>query len=779
MSNCQITLKIKDFFPKIDSLVYNNYKCLISNGNNTSEIYLSNYKNELFNHLPKIINSDLFYKIKLIDCVNNSLIGGSELIVPYDIISQISLVNPIIYNDHLKLIIDQKTKRKIFGSLLPKKTIILSIIIEIKLITENINNNKKIKILKKNKSIEDIKYMNKFIKKENIRNNILDKFKSLNKFNNTNPRNNYLNYVNTYMIKKKKKNKYLSEEKNNLSLTNLNYDNKRKILINNILKNNKREGKSEKISKEKKPMKFATSFFDDNDFQTIKRIHKYNREKYLNIDKNYLINNNKKNNNNSKIMTLNNNKKIIIIDIIDNHNNNKKLILSDIKNDENKKKNIIEKRIHRKKNIKNSIKSKSLKSMRIININKDLNIKNKNHRKFNLSHSSIILNGIKNNKFFLNEQNIYIKEKTPKNYQNRNNLFSKSLNYSSFNYGSMIKNNSFNTIENNYIIKINKSNKNFFKSNMTKLIKVNKKQSKNNLNILEIEDNEIELINFQLKSHSILLKQLLILYNKNKDLIKKNIIYKEKLLNLKKEKNLFDRKKISKDSKNFIYLTNSKLNSKLLFNLIGLKKLENNIYQKIFNQNYNIFNNNFMLKKKETQNNIFIQNDNISLLLKLIRNCIKNFGKISLIYGNDKIKNIELIKLFLKYGINEDEYYIKNIYSRINNNINIFDINEKKLKYLSTFNKSEIKIIKEEDGEDDDNDSDASIELFNKDKDINLIQSKKNNNIKKDKKIPSILKVKYNNRNKEQKKFKSDFFNLNRNHIIFNNIFINNINEKK
>ena len=46
MSNCQITLKIKDFFPKIDSLVYNNYKCLISNGNNTSEIYLSNYKNE-------------------------------------------------------------------------------------------------------------------------------------------------------------------------------------------------------------------------------------------------------------------------------------------------------------------------------------------------------------------------------------------------------------------------------------------------------------------------------------------------------------------------------------------------------------------------------------------------------------------------------------------------------------------------------------------------------------------------------------------------------------
>ena len=57
MSNCQITIKINDIFPKIDSLSYDDCKCLISIRNYTSEIYLSNYMNEFFNHQPKIISN--------------------------------------------------------------------------------------------------------------------------------------------------------------------------------------------------------------------------------------------------------------------------------------------------------------------------------------------------------------------------------------------------------------------------------------------------------------------------------------------------------------------------------------------------------------------------------------------------------------------------------------------------------------------------------------------------------------------------------------------------
>ena len=159
MANCQITIKISDFWPKIDSLSYNNCKCLISIGNYTSEIYLSNYNNEFFQHQPKIINSDLIYKIKLVDCVTNSLIGGKELVISYDVISQIMQGYPIIYNEKLKLIIDTNTKRKIFGSMITNKTIILSLIIEINLVPQNVNNtnSKKKGKINKSKSIEEIK----------------------------------------------------------------------------------------------------------------------------------------------------------------------------------------------------------------------------------------------------------------------------------------------------------------------------------------------------------------------------------------------------------------------------------------------------------------------------------------------------------------------------------------------------------------------------------------------------------------------------------------------
>lgn len=61
---------------------------------------------------------------------------------------------------------DQKTKRKIFGSLIREETIILSIMIEISLIAENTKNKSSNKIIKKIKNFEEVVQINNRINKK-------------------------------------------------------------------------------------------------------------------------------------------------------------------------------------------------------------------------------------------------------------------------------------------------------------------------------------------------------------------------------------------------------------------------------------------------------------------------------------------------------------------------------------------------------------------------------------------------------------------------------------
>ena len=288
MANCQITLKIKDFFPKIESLSLYNLKFLISNGNNISEIYFSNYKKEKYIHQPKVVNSDINYKIKLINCENSSLIGGSELIVPYNIITQINQINPIIYSDQIKLMMDQKTKRKIFGSLIREETIILSIMIEISLIAENTKNKSSNKIIKKIKNFEEVVQINNRINKKNVKNSTYNKFKSSNKNNNkTLSENVSQNQMNSYTITKENSSKTIlknsANNTSNIGFSYLNYENKRNQASNNVINKN--------INFKESP---STSFLKDSNNKIPKPINKNNKNKFINIDKNYfLINKNK------------------------------------------------------------------------------------------------------------------------------------------------------------------------------------------------------------------------------------------------------------------------------------------------------------------------------------------------------------------------------------------------------------------------------------------------------------------------------------------------------
>ena len=156
----------------------------------------------------------------------------------------------------------------------------------------------------------------------------------------------------------------------------------------------------------------------------------------------------------------------------------------------------------------------------------------------------------------------------------------------------------------------------------------------------------------------------------------------------------------------------------------------------------------------------------------LVKNFIKKYGKISNIYDNNLGKKIKLQNLLNKYGIKEDKYYIKDIYNNINNqNYVIYD---KKGSYISKYNKDIIKIIKEEDGEEED---DVKTELFNKKYKNNLNKSiNKNKNKKNQKKNSNNNKPKFKFTKKKKMKISKNYNNTN-NHFVFNNIIINNNNK--
>ena len=67
MSSCTITTKIKDYYPKIDSIPYKNYICLFTCGENEGQIPLVCRPNDNFQHQIKNIVSDIKYKIHVLD----------------------------------------------------------------------------------------------------------------------------------------------------------------------------------------------------------------------------------------------------------------------------------------------------------------------------------------------------------------------------------------------------------------------------------------------------------------------------------------------------------------------------------------------------------------------------------------------------------------------------------------------------------------------------------------------------------------------------------------
>ena len=192
---------------------------------------------------------------------------------------------------------------------------------------------------------------------------------------------------------------------------------------------------------------------------------------------------------------------------------------------------------------------------------------------------------------------------------------------------------------------------------------------------------------------------------KNKEIIKKNIDMNNSKNILIKEKISYEHKvmneiqnEIEKNNiKNYIHVNINKQTNNLLLNkMTKIKQNELNIYNIIFNQKITMNKNG--INPKEIMKEKLKQQQQIQLLLKLVRNLIKIYGNLSHLYDDKQNKKILIKSLFLRYNIKETEW---------NNDNDLFDIYEKKMMenkdeyYYNRYQKEkeEFNTIKEEDEE--------------------------------------------------------------------------------
>ena len=128
MLTCRLTIKIKDYFPKTDTIPYSNYICLFTCGEYQGQIPFLPDETKYLQHLIKNISSDIKYKVLILDFNDMTLIGMCEMTIAYKILNGILPQNGFIQEQQKKLLIDMKTKRKLFGTVINSGDIYLNII---------------------------------------------------------------------------------------------------------------------------------------------------------------------------------------------------------------------------------------------------------------------------------------------------------------------------------------------------------------------------------------------------------------------------------------------------------------------------------------------------------------------------------------------------------------------------------------------------------------------------------------------------------------------------
>ena len=122
-----ITITIKDYIPKDKCIPFENYLCIFSHNNFNGKIHLSNLQNQNFiKHRIESCDSNIVYNLHMLDSLKSSLIGIYQIIINFDKIKNLNINDTLTQEESAKLIIDPKTKRKLFDKIMNMGDIYLS-----------------------------------------------------------------------------------------------------------------------------------------------------------------------------------------------------------------------------------------------------------------------------------------------------------------------------------------------------------------------------------------------------------------------------------------------------------------------------------------------------------------------------------------------------------------------------------------------------------------------------------------------------------------------------
>ena len=616
--NCIITLKINDYFPKLESIPYENIICLITNGDFKERIPISKNNNNKCTHEIPIINTDINYTIHILESNSNSLIGISELIIPLFKFRQINPPCTITHEQKIKIIIDNNTKRKLFKTLINASDIFLVLIADI--FVPNIKN-----IVNFSLSIIEVKRKKINFNKEN---------------NNKENNNNNFKNKKKKSVKTIRKNKDIIKNDFNMNKT-ISYENK-----NNINNNSKVTNKIQLL----------------NDI----------KDSFKKIDKiNLSLKGNKKSKFNKPKFSPK--KRVTILELLEQkmqQNKSGKKLISPKSNKENNKKPII--KSLEKHSSKKCMTSKSSKE-NTASINRIKNASSK------CSYNQITL---QNNDIKINiNRNLYDNNFNKKNMNKSKDISYFENDDINSNYGILSTDERTEQVLSEidkiilekssqlreiFYAQINDNHKKISgtlymqdKENINKDLNNNDNNDNENLNKFSIENiyNNSNIFTSQenIKNNYLSLIDIYhLLGQKLSKIISENIFYFKKLNLLKEEFNNENKKiHIIERLKNNLENKNKRMKNKINEEFVSIKNLESKIYQNIFDININNYE---IIRYKEIERiNKLNEGRKLNILIKLIKNNILNIGNISQIFRNDKYKQ-NILKIILeKNNIKEKE----------------------------------------------------------------------------------------------------------------------------
>ena len=704
--NCIITLKINDYFPKLESIPYEKFICLFNFGDFKGKISLSKNDNNICTHEITKISSDIKYIIHIIESNSNSLIGMCELLIPLIKLKQINPPCTIIQEQKLKLIIDVKTKRKLFKTLINSSDIFLYLRAEIFIPTlkniEDCNSSKievkRKKIKFKNKNVENSPPINK--NKKNYKDNTNNK--KINK--------NDCNMINNNKINNSKS-KIINFDNEN----NMNNQNKMKLLndikdsfkkIDEINLSSKRIKQSQ-LSQKRSPKKRVTILeLMEQKMQPL--LLNMNKEIKFEKEKNIKINFDKK------------------INIKLNKSGNK-LKSPKINKEIKKEINTIEKKSSKKcitsKTSKEIKKVKKDNSKCLNNPNQEINIdinrnlyNNNNFNKDKYSfdkkrftqsreHSCIEYDDINSNygilstdertEQVLSEIDKIILEKSTQLRDILENQIKISNNHKKISGTLYMK-------EKKDINKTMEINDNNILINKTSLGSI----YNNSINVTQenVKNNYLALVEI----YHLLNQKLSKIIDENNFSSKKSYLLKEQFINENKKIDLI--KHLKNDASfNSYYNTKIKNKSKIKEQLNYTKNLESKLYQSIFDFDISDYE---IIRQKEIERvNKLNESRILKILLKLIKRIISNIGNVSQVFRKNKYKQDFLKHILIYHGINEKEEGAEDF-------TNIWGMGiSHKYQYLENEN-FENKIIKEVD---EDKEEESELNSTNKKKSVDFM----------------------------------------------------------